>query len=134
VQSVAAAQAVFDITTRYVRDGLRVLLLLGAVIFTGAWLAGDARGAVGVRAAWHRLFGRRSAEGEVDQPGPVRLWVAHHARELQLAFVVLAVVVLLAADHPTGATVIALAFVVLAACGIVRWMARDASPHEQLAG
>jgi hypothetical protein len=134
VQSVAAAQAVFDITTRYVRDGLRVLLLLGAVIFTGAWLAGDARGAVQVRAAWHRLFGRRSAEGEVDQPGPVRLWVAHHARELQVAFVALAVVVLLAADHPTGATVIALAFVVLAACGIVRWMARDASPHEQLAG
>jgi hypothetical protein len=132
VQSIAAAQAVFDITTRYIRDGLRLIMLVGAVLFTGAWLAGDARGAVHARAAWHRLFGRRSGDGEVDAPGPVRLWVAHHARELQLAFVALAVVVLFAADHPSGATVIVLALVVLAACGIVRWMAHDAEPHEQL--
>jgi hypothetical protein len=64
----------------------------------------------------------------------VRLWVAHHAREVQLGFVVLSVVVLFAADHPTGATVVVLALVVLAACGIVRWMAHDAAPREQVAG
>jgi hypothetical protein len=88
---------------------------------------------VQARAAWHRLFGRRAGDGEVDEPGPVRSWVAVHAHLLQLAFVAIAVVVLLAADHPTGASVLGLAVVVLAACGVVRWMAHDATPSEQLA-
>ena len=49
-----AATALFDTLLRFLRDGIRIVFVVGLLVALGAWLAGPSRPAVGLR----RLVGR----------------------------------------------------------------------------
>jgi hypothetical protein len=107
----AAAEATFDILTRYVRQGVRFVLAVGLSMVVGAWLSGPSDSALRIRGAVRRSTDRtgRTFRGEGDAAGPVISWVANHRRGLQTGLLSVIGVVVVTLDHPSvGALLIAI--------------------------
>jgi hypothetical protein len=109
VEHPDAAAAVFDTLTRYVQQGLRALLVLGAVLWVGAWLAGPSSSAAWIRGRWNALT-RHRGEGVAESGGAA--WVADHASELRAAIAGVGVLALVLWDQPTGKVVLLLSILV----------------------
>src|SRR6202042_1325858 len=79
-----AAAALYDTFIRFIKDGLRLLLLVGLVVAAGAFLTGPSSVAVQTRRAvtsgvdWVRT----QIESRGLHPGPVGAWTAAHKRGL----------------------------------------------------
>ena len=99
----AAAQATFDILTRYVRQGVRFVMAVGLLIIAGAWLSGPSDSARRIRAVARRVTDgtARTVREEGDAPGAVTSWVANHRRGLQVGLVSMVGVVVVTLDHPS---------------------------------
>jgi hypothetical protein len=123
IRNPDAATAIFDIITRYVDRGIRALLVLGLVLFVGAWLVGPSRNAVRVRGWWEKVRARGSAEIAGEEPGALSTWVAAHANELRFAIVGIAVVALVLWDRPTGRVVLLLTILTALALGVIAVLA-----------
>jgi hypothetical protein len=124
VQRPDAAAVVFDTLTRFVLQATRVLFVIGAVLFVGAWITGPTAAARRLRGYWDRLLGRGSAAaGGAVELGPVPAWVSKHLNALRGAILVLAVLVLLAWDQPTGKVVLLIALLTLVPLAIVQLLA-----------
>ncbi len=99
---------IFDTLVRYLRYGIRLLLLLALLVAFGSWVSGPSRSAVATRRAVMsipRRFGTKL------NTGPVGPFVAQHATALRIGVVVLMCFVLLLIDAPSLATVITLAVI-----------------------
>jgi LPXTG-motif cell wall-anchored protein len=103
------ASFLFDTLVRFLRDGIRVVLLVGLLLAFGSWLAGSSRPAVSLRA--HLMAVPRALAGQLDS-GPVGAFVVRNIRVLQVAVLVPAVVILVLKDLPSVGTVVALAIMV----------------------
>jgi hypothetical protein len=122
VPSRAAAPAAdtYDLVIRFLRSGLRTLLVLGLIVAIGAFLAGPSvtavriRGAVTRSMAWLRTRGARAGV----RTGPVGDWVYAHRSVLRGATIGLAVLMFVFIDRPSAANVLVIA-VVLAVCLVV---------------
>jgi hypothetical protein len=98
----AAAQATFDILTRYLRQGIRFLLAAGLLIALVAWSIGPSTTARRFRTAVKGATdgtGRRIGAG--GSPGPIVTWVASHRRGLRTGLFAVLGVVVVTLDHPS---------------------------------
>jgi hypothetical protein len=102
------------------RLAMRAVLALALVIALAAFLTGPSGAARWVRSSVGRVrdMVRARVEGE-RQPSPVEAWIGVHKMALRLTVIGLAVLVLALWTYPSGAVVIGIVLVVLAALAVV---------------
>jgi hypothetical protein len=116
-----AAAVLFDTLVRFLKDGLRLLLVVGLVIAAGAFLTGPSSVAVQTRRAvtagvdWLRA----RMEGRGLHPGPVGAWTGAHKRLLQIGVIALAALIFVFWGQPTLAVVIWIVVLLLVALGLI---------------
>jgi hypothetical protein len=123
-RSAPATTATFDLVVRFLRDGLRTVLVLGLVVAAGAFLAGPAATAVRIRATAAGSMDRLRERGLKAglRTGRVGGWVHTHAGALRFAAVGLAVLVFVFLDRPSGLAVLTIALSLLACLAVVQFL------------
>jgi hypothetical protein len=127
-----AAGAAFDTLVRHLRNGIRVLAVLGILVALGAFLSGPSRAAVrtrqGARSLIHGL-GSKADEAGWDA-GPVGAWVGAHKMALRIAGVALAFVILFFMSRPGPLTLLVLALLLLVYLAAIEFVGRTASAAD----
>jgi hypothetical protein len=120
------AAAVYDTVLRFLRDGLRVVALIGLLVA----LAGPSQAAIRVRsfARGGISRARTGLEGRGMALDRVGGFTAAHETLLRSSLLALACIALLAAGQATIGLVIALALVVAAGLGLIELFSRAAGP------
>ena len=97
-----AAAVLYDTMVRFLRAGLRTVLVLGLVVAAGAFLTGPSVTAVRTRQSLAGAIGwlQGSAEHAGLRTGPVGTWVHANKRALRIGAVVLAALVLVFWNAP----------------------------------
>jgi hypothetical protein len=118
----AAAGAVYDQMTRFLRMTVRMVIVLGVLVAVGAWLSGAGRWATRVRKAWETGIGAvRQAVGP-SATGPVGPWVNRHRRALRWVVVAGAGLAVLLWSYPTGLVVFWIALVAVGVLAVVEFL------------
>jgi hypothetical protein len=127
-----AAAAAFDIMVRFIKEGLRVLLVVGLVVAAGAFFTGPSVTAVRTRGAFVSGLGWVRAEGEHAglRTGPVGQWTYAHRMGLRVSAAALVAIILLFSGQPTGLTVLFLAIVLLVLLGLIELIGRRPARPE----
>jgi LPXTG-motif cell wall-anchored protein len=102
------AQFLFDTIVRYLRLGIRLVLLAALLIVLGAWLSGPSRRAVATRRA---AASAPRAIGETLADNRVGALVARNAMAIRIGIVTVGLIVLVLWDNPSLATIIVLAVI-----------------------
>ena len=135
--SHAAAADVYDTLVRYMRLGLRSVLVLALVVALGAFLTGPSVTAVRTRDGLARGIGwlRSSAASAGLRTGAVGSWVYAHKQILRIGAVAAAGIALVFWGQPTGKVIILLAVLLLAVLAIIEFLGRppEASPRAPTA-
>ncbi|WP_103379867.1 hypothetical protein [Pseudonocardia dioxanivorans] len=120
-QSAAAVGSTYDIVVRFVRAALRTLFVVGLVVALAAWVTGPSNTAVRLRGALSRGVGalRRGGFARRLAAGPVGPWVHDHRVLLRTVLVVLAALVVVLWDRPSGWTVLTVALVLVVLLGVL---------------
>jgi len=121
-----AAAAIFDTFVRFIKEGLRTLLVLGLVVAAAAFFTGPSATAVRARAAFASALGwvRRSGEGAGVTTGPVGRWTYAHRKGLRIGAVSLAALLFVFWGRPTGLVVILIAVLLLVVLGLIELIGR----------
>jgi hypothetical protein len=129
-----AAAVLYDTIVRFLRAGLRTILVLGLVVAAGAFLTGPSVTAVRARQGLAGAIGwlQGSAEHAGLRTGPVGTWVYANKRALRIGAVILAALALVFWGRPTGKVVIGLALALLVALAIIEFLGRR--PAQATAG
>jgi hypothetical protein len=116
-----AAGVLYDTLIRFVRQSLRVLLLVGVIVAIAAFLTGPATAAVGTRRAVRNGIGwvRERGEERGINAGPVGAWTAAHKTVLRVGAVAVVGLIFVFWGHPTLAVVIWLLVLLLVALGVI---------------
>ena len=130
-----AAAAFYDTLVRFLRLGLRMVLVLGLVIALAGFLTGRSVTAVRARAGLTKGIGwlRGGAEQAGFRTGPVGAWVYTYKKVLWVAVIAIAALVLVFWDQPTGRVVLGITLGVLVALVIIEFLGRPPSPAAELA-
>jgi hypothetical protein len=131
-----AAAVLYDTIVRFLRAGLRTVLVLGLVVAAGAFLTGRSVTAVRTRQSLAGAIGwlRGGAEHAGLRTGPVGTWVYANKRALRIAAVAVAGLALVFWGRPTGKVVIGLALALLAVLAIIEFLGRPPpQPADDLA-
>jgi hypothetical protein len=125
-----AAAAFYDTLVRFLRLGLRTVLVFGLVIALAGFFTGRSVTAVRARAGLRRGIGwlRGGAEQAGFRTGPVGAWVYTYKRVLWIAVIAIAALVLVFWDQPTGRVIIGLTLAVLVALVIIEFLGRPPTP------
>ncbi|MER5640373.1 hypothetical protein ABT095_25925 [Kitasatospora sp. NPDC002227] len=117
----AAARAVYDALTHYLRTTVRAVVVLGVLVAFGAWVSGGGRRAGQLRQLWRPGFGavRQTAERFGLRLGPVGRFVHRWKQALGWLAVALAVLVLVLWDYPSGSVLAWLGLGLLAVLGVL---------------
>ena len=137
-----AAGVLYDTLIRFVRQALRVLLVVGLIVAAGAFLTGPAGAAVSTRRGLRSGIGwlRAQAEGHGVSAGPVGDWTATHKTVLRVGCVAVAALIFVFVGQPTVGLVILLVVLLLVARGVIellggrppgRAAAEGASPAQR---
>jgi hypothetical protein len=116
-----AAGALYDTLIRFIREGLRVLLVVGLVIAIGAYLTGPSAAAVRTRKAvrsgidWLRERGEQAGV----RTGPVGEWTDAHKTVLRVAAVGIVALIFVFWGEPSLAVVITLVIILLVLLGLI---------------
>src|SRR5215469_8140227 len=132
-----AAAAAFDILVRFIRQGLRLLLVVGLVVAIAAFFTGPSVTAVRTRGAFVKALGwlRETAEHRGLQTGPVGRWTYQHRKGLRVSAASLVALILVFSGRPTGLTVLWLAIVLLILLGLIELIGRRPTPAQpEMAG
>ncbi len=127
-----AAAAAFDILVRNLRNGIRVIALLGIIVALAAFLSGPSRVAVRIRRGSHDVIGglgRRADEAGWDA-GPVGVWVGAHKVALRIAGVIVALLVLFYLNQPTPLSLLVLALLLLVYLAAIEFVGRTAAAAD----
>jgi hypothetical protein len=129
-----AAAVLYDTIVRFLRLGLRTILVLALVVAAGAFLTGGSVTAVRARQGLGGAIGwlQGSAEQAGFRTGPVGVWVHGHKRALRIAAVVLAALALVFWDRPTGKVVLGLTLVLLLTLAIIEFLGRAPRPVAEI--
>jgi hypothetical protein len=121
-----AAAVAYDTLVRYMRLGLRSVLVLALVIALGAFLTGPSVTAVRTRDSLVRGIGwlRGGAEAAGLRTGPVGTWVYGHKQLLRIGAVAVAGLALVFWGQPTGKVIILLAVLLLVALALIELLGR----------
>jgi len=130
VLTYEAAAAFYDTLVRFLRLGLRTILVFGLVIALAGFFTGRSVTAVRARAGLSRGIAclRGGAEKAGFRTGPVGAWVYSYKRVLRIAVIAIAALVLVFWDQPTGKVIIGITLVVLVVLAIIEFLGRPPSP------
>ena len=130
-----AAAAMFDTLVRFIKQGLRTILVLGLVVAAGAFITGPSVTAVRTRGAFASGLGWVRASGERAglRTGPVGRWTYAHRTVLRVCAVALAALIFVFWGQPTGMAVILITVLLLVVLGLIELVGRPVSDPE-LAG
>ena len=124
--SAPAAAVAFDTIIRFIKQGLRVLLVLGLVVALAGFFTGPSVTAVKTRQAFTSGFAALRGTGERAgvTTGPVGTWVYRYRTALRITAVSLAVLVFIFWGNPTGLTVLVIAIVLVVVLGLIELIGR----------
>jgi hypothetical protein len=134
VLSTTTAASVYDTLVRFLRTGLRSVLVLGLVVAIAAFFSGPsvtavrARGGVKGAVGWLRERGERSGL----RTGPVGGWVHSNLKVLRIAVLSIAVLIFVFMDRPTGKDILIIAGCAVLVLIILEFLARP--PDTEAAG
>jgi hypothetical protein len=116
-----AAAALFDTLVRFIREGLRTILVVGLVVAAGAFLTGPSVSAVRTRRAFTSglAWVRRSGEHAGVRTGPVGTWTYAHRKGLRISAVALAALLFVFWGRPTAVVVVVIAILLLVVLGLI---------------
>ena len=127
-----AAASVWDAFVHFIKQGLRVVLVVGLVVAIGAFFTGPSHTAVQTRSAltsgidWIRHYGERRGVST----GPVGQWTYLHRRSLRVGAVALFALIFVFWAPPTALVVIVLVILLLVILGLIELIGRPpAEPH-----
>ncbi|MBO3750175.1 hypothetical protein J5X84_29175 [Streptosporangiaceae bacterium NEAU-GS5] len=121
LKTVAGAD-VFDTLVRFLRSGLRTILVLGLVVAAAAFMAGPSVTAVNTRAAVTSGIVRLRRLSHLET-GRVGAWLHLNIVLARIAVVAVAVLVFVFWDRPTGLVVLVIALLTLVALGLLELVA-----------
>jgi hypothetical protein len=127
-----AAGAAYDALVHFLKEGLRVVLVVGLVVAIGAFFTGPSRTAVQTRSAlksgmdWIRHYGERRGVST----GPVGQWTYLHRRSLRIGAVALAALIFVFWGEPTALVVILIVVVLLVVLGLIELIGRPIPQPE----
>ena len=103
-----AAAVLYDTLVRFIRDGLRVLLVVGLIVAIAAFFSGPSVTAVRTRGAVKSGFNWVRARGERAgvSTGPVGQWTYTHRRALRITAVAIAALIFVFWGQPTVTVVV----------------------------
>jgi hypothetical protein len=129
-RSAAATAVSFDVLFRFLREGLRTLLVLGLVVALGAFLTGPSVTAVRIRTATkHFLDGLRERGVSAGlRTGRFGGWVYAYRGALRIAAVGLAALVFVFLDRPSGVAVVVIAGLLLVGLALIQFFAQPSTP------
>jgi hypothetical protein len=121
-----AAAVLYDTIVRFLRLGLRTILVLALVVAGGAFLTGQSVTAVRTRQGLAGAIGwlQGSAEHAGLRTGPVGTWVGANKRALRIAAVAAAALALVFWGRPTGKVVLGLTLALLVALALIEFLGR----------
>jgi hypothetical protein len=121
-----AAAVLYDTIVRFLRLGLRTILVLALVVAAGAFLTGQSATAVRTRQGLAGAIGwlQGSAEQAGLRTGPVGTWVGANKRALRIGAVAIAALALVFWGRPTGKVVLGLTLALLVALALIEFLAR----------
>ena len=121
-----AAAVLYDTIVRFLRLGLRTILVLALVVAAGAFLTGQSVTAMRTRQGLTGAIGwlQGSAEHAGWRTGPVGTWVYDHKRALRIAAVTAAALTLVFWGRPNGKVIIGLAVALLVALAVIEFLGR----------
>ena len=121
-----AAAVLYDTLIRFIRDGLRVLLVVGLIVAIAAFFSGPSVTAVRTRGAFKSGFDwlRRSGEHAGVSTGPVGRWTYTHRRALRITAIAIAALVFVFWGQPTWVTALVIAIVLLIVLGLIELIGR----------
>jgi hypothetical protein len=121
-----AAAVLYDTIVRFLRLGLRTVLVLGLVVAGGAFLTGQSVTAVRTRQGLAGAIGwlQGSAEQAGLRTGPVGTWVEANKRALRIAAVAAAALALVFWGRPTGKVVLGLTLALLVVLALIEFLGR----------
>jgi hypothetical protein len=129
--SANAAAAAFDILVRFIRDGLRLLLVVGLIVAIGAFFTGPSITAVRTRHGISSGLGWLRASGERAglRTGPVGGWTYDHRTLLRVAAVAVAALVFVFWGLPSVTAAIVIVIVLLVVLGLIELIGRPPAPR-----
>ena len=130
-----AAAALFDTFVRFIKDGLRGLLVLGLVVAAAAFFTGPSTTAVRTRSAFASGMGwiRHTGERRGVSTGPAGLWTFSHRKGLRIGAIALAALIFVFWGQPTAAVVILIVVLLLVVLGLIELIGRPPA-QSQTAG
>ncbi|MGN6792271.1 MAG: hypothetical protein ACTHJW_07745 [Streptosporangiaceae bacterium] len=127
-----AAAVAFDTIVRFIKQGLRVLLVLGLVVALAGFITGPSVTAVKTRHAFRSAFAAIRGTGERAglSTGQAGAWVYAHRRPLRIGAVALAVLIFIFWTNPTGLVVLVIAIVLAVLLGLIELIGRPPAAPE----
>jgi hypothetical protein len=121
-----AAAVAYDTIVRFLRLGLRTVLVLALVVAAGAFLTGSSVTAVRTRQGLARAIAwlQGGAEQAGFSTGPVGSWVYANKRALRIGAVTLAALALVFWGRPTGKVVLGLTLALLVVLAVIEFLGR----------
>jgi hypothetical protein len=116
-----AAAVLYDTLVRFIKDGLRVLLVIGLVVAAGAFLVGPSSAAVATRRGVGKGIGWLRDRGDRAglHTGPVSDWTFAHKRLLRVAALAVVALIFVFWGTPSVALVVWLVVLLLVALGVI---------------
>ena len=127
-----AAGAAYDALVHFLRQGLRVVLVVGLVVAIAAFFTGPSRTAIQTRSGiksgmeWIRNYGERRGVST----GPVGQWTYLHRRSLRIGAVALAALIFVFWGQPTVLVVILIVVLLLVVLGLIELIGRPPARPE----
>jgi hypothetical protein len=130
-----AAAVVFDDLVRFIRAGLRVILVLGLVVAIAGFFTGPSVTAVRTREGFKSGFTAIRGTGERAglSTGPVGTWVYRYRTPLRVAAVAIAALAFVFWTDPTGLVAGMIALVLVLVLGLLELIGRPPA-HASPAG
>jgi hypothetical protein len=121
-----AAAVLYDTLIRFIRDGLRIILVVGLIIAIAAFFSGPSVTAVRTRGAFKSGFDwlRRSGEHAGVSTGPAGRWTYTHRRALRITAVIIASLVFVFWGLSSWVTAVVIAVVLLIVLGLIELIGR----------
>jgi len=121
-----AAAVLYDTLIRFIRDGLRIILVVGLIIAIAAFFSGPSVTAVRTRGAFKSGFDwlRRSGEHAGVSTGPAGRWTYTHRRALRITAVIVASLVFVFWGLSSWVTAVVIAVVLLIVLGLIELIGR----------
>lgn len=121
-----AAAAAYDTLVRFIKEGLRAMLVVGLVVALAAFLTGPSATAVKTRRTVAGWFGRLRGFGDRKgvSTGPAGAWTYSHRKGLRVSTVALVALIFVFVGQPSAALVIVLVIVLLVLLALIELIGR----------